>query len=53
MKDRETSGLRKKGLWKSTILQERLMHGYYVFFYVMAAWLWVMFDVDVVHLGLL
>ena len=23
------------------------------FFYVMAAWLWVMFDVDVAHLGLL
>ena len=24
-----------------------------MFFYVMAAWLWLMFDVDVAHLGLL
>ena len=32
---------------------QRLIHGYYAFFYVMAAWLWVMFDVDVAHLRLL
>ena len=32
---------------------QRLIHGYYAFFYAMAAWLWVMFDVDVAHLRLL
>ena len=30
-----------------------LIHGHMFFFYVMTAWLWVMFDVDVAHLGLL
>ena len=32
---------------------QRLIHGYYAFFYVMAACLWVMLDVDVAHLTLL
>ena len=39
----------KDGETRLRTMQERLIHGYYIFFYVMAAWLWVMFDVDEAH----